>query len=60
MGPDLPLEAADEVGEIENSDNGHIECPISRANENSTYNAIYFQTFGEFYLDKADLNAISN
>ena len=55
----LPLEAADKVDEIENSGSGHIEFPISRANENSTYDAISFQTFGEFYLDKADWNAIS-
>ena len=55
----LPLEAADKVDEIENSDSDHIEFPISRTNENSTYDAISFQTFGEFYLDKADWNAIS-
>ena len=55
----LPLEAAGKIDEIENSDSGHIEFPISRANEYSTYDAISFQTFGEFYLDKADWNAIS-
>ena len=37
----------------------NLELPISGAIENSTYDAICFQTFGEFYLDKADWNAIS-
>ena len=55
----LLLEAADKVGEIEDSDNDHIEFPISRANENSNYDAVCFQTYGELYLDKADWNAIS-
>ena len=53
------LEGADKLGDIENSDIGHIEFPIPRAIENSTYDAICLQTFGEFYLDKADWNAIS-
>ena len=54
------LEAPDKVDEIENSDSGHIEFPISRANENSTYDAISFQTFCEFYLVKDDWNAMSH
>ena len=51
----LHLENIDKAGENENIDDGNIEFPISKGNENSTS----LQTFGEFYLDKEDWNAIS-